>query len=88
MKGMTDKVGILHRDQSDPALQKTSNNFFVSGPLHGAIISQIFSFTETTKPYKIQLVPNIWITSFQQPVQISIGFLAAVASFQLVLKYK
>ena len=24
MKGMTDKVEILHRDQSDPTLQKTS----------------------------------------------------------------
>ena len=30
MKGVTEKVEILHRGQSDPALQKTSNNFFLS----------------------------------------------------------
>ena len=28
MKGMTDRVEILHRDQSDPALQKTSKQLF------------------------------------------------------------
>ena len=36
MKGVTEKVEILHRGQSDPALQKTSNNFFLSRPLLGA----------------------------------------------------
>ena len=59
MKGVAVKVEILHRDQSDPALEKTSNNFFDSCPLHGANISQIFSFTHTTGPYNIQLIPNI-----------------------------
>ena len=32
--------------------------FFHSRPLHGANISQIFSFTNTTKLHNIQLVPN------------------------------
>ena len=66
---------------------RLQNNFFVSRPLQGANISQIFSFTETTEPHEIQLVPNIWSTSFHQPVKISIDSFAAVASFQLVPKY-
>ena len=37
--------------------------------------------------HNIQLVPNIWSTSFHQPVKISNGSLAAVASFELVPKY-
>ena len=61
-------------------------NYFVSGPLHGANISQRFSFTKTTEPRNIQLVSNIWSTYFQ-PVKISIGSLAAVTSFELVPIY-
>ena len=68
-------------------LKRLQNNFFDSCPLHGANISQIFSFTHTTGPYNIQLVPNIWNTTFHQPVKISIDFLADFASFQLVPKY-
>ena len=48
---------------------------------------QIFPFTKTKEPLNIQLVPNIWSTSFHQPVKISIGSLVAGASFQLVPKY-
>ena len=68
-------------------LKRLQNNFFDSCPLHGANISQIFSFTHTTEPHNIQLVPNIWNTTFHQPVKISIDFLADFASFQLVPKY-
>ena len=69
-------------------LKRLQNNFFGSRPLHGANISQIFSFTQTTEPHNIQLVPNIWDTSFHQPVKIFINSLADFASFQLVPKYK
>ena len=68
-------------------LKRLQNNFFDSCPLHGANISQIFSFTHTTEPHNIQLVPNVWNTTFHQPVKISIDFLADFASFQLVPKY-
>ena len=67
--------------------KRLQNNFFNSRPLHGANISQIFPFTKTKEPHNIQLVPNIWSTSFHQPVKICIGSLAAGASFQLVPKY-
>ena len=67
--------------------KRLQNNFFVSSPLQGANISQIFLFTRTTEPHEIQLVLNIWSTSFDQPVKISIDSFAAVASFQLVTKY-
>ena len=53
MKGVTAKDENLHRSQSDPALEKTPSNFF------DANISEIFSFTKTTEPHNIQLVPNI-----------------------------
>ena len=33
MTGMTNRVEILHRHQSDPALQKTSKQFFFSAML-------------------------------------------------------
>ena len=60
MKGVTVKVNNLHRGKPNPALQKTlKKNFFHSRPLHGANISQIFSFTKTTEPHNYQLVPNI-----------------------------
>ena len=42
MKGMTDKVEILHRDQSDPALQKTSKQLFCQWPPSWLNISEIF----------------------------------------------
>ena len=58
-------------------------NFFVSRPLQGANISQIFS----AEPHEIQLVPNISSTSFLQPFKLSIESFAAVASFQLVPNY-
>ena len=64
--------------------KRLQNNFFLSRTLHRANISQIFSFTRTTEPHEIQLVLNIWSTSFDQPVKISIDSFAAVASFQLV----
>ena len=70
-----------------PIRHCSSRDFFVSCPLQGANISQISSFTKTTEPHEIQLVPNIWSTSFHQPVKISIDSFAAVASFQLVTKY-
>ena len=53
--------------------KRLQNNFFNSRPLHGANISQIFPFTKTKEPHNIQLVPNIWSTSFHQPVKIWIG---------------
>ena len=53
MKGMIDKVEILHRDQSDPTLQKTSDQLFFSRPRHCANISPQHS------THNIQLVPNI-----------------------------
>ena len=39
------------------------------------------------EPHNIQLVPNIWSTSFHQPVKSPIDSIAAVASIQLVPKY-
>ena len=55
-KGGTIKLENLHRVQSEPALEKTPKQFFDSRPLHGANISQIFSFTKTTDPHNIQLL--------------------------------
>ena len=88
MKGVTVKKLKTCTGGNQTLLLKTlQNNFFDSRLLRGANISQIFSFTKTTEPHKIQLVPNIWSTSFHQPVKISIDSFAAVASFQLVPKY-
>ena len=84
---MTEKVEILPEANQTLLFKRLQNNFFVSRPLEGANITQIFPFTKTTKPHEIQLVPNIWSTSFHQPVKISIDSFAAVASFQLVPKY-
>ena len=67
--------------------KRLQNNFFNSRPLPGANISQIFPFTKTREQTDIQVVPNIWNTSFHQLVKISIGSLAAGVSFQLVPKY-
>ena len=36
-------------------------------PIHSAKISQLLLFTRTTEPHSIQLVPNIWNTSFLEP---------------------
>ena len=68
--------------------RRLQNNFFHSRPLQGANISQISSFTRTTEPYNIKLVPNIWNTSFNQPAEISIDSSADVALIQLVPKYQ
>ena len=64
------------------------NNFLHSRPLHGAKISQIFSFTRTASSHNIQLVPNIQNTSFHIPVKSSIDSRAVVATIQLVPNYK
>ena len=84
---MTDKVEILHEAKQTLLFKRLQNNFFVSRPLQGANISQTFSFTKTTEPHEIQLVPIIWSTSFRQPIKISIGSIAAGASFQFVPKF-
>ena len=64
------------------------NNFLHSHPLHGAKISQIFSFIRTASSHNIQLVPNIQNTSFHIPVKSSIDSRAVVATIQLVPNYK
>ena len=64
------------------------NNFLHSRPLHGANISQIFSFTRTASSHNIQLVPNIQNTSFHIPVKSSIEPRAVVATIQFVPKYE
>ena len=56
-------------------------------PIHSANISQIFLFTTTKEPHNIQLVPDIWDTSFLLPVKKSFDSLVADVSFQLVPKY-
>ena len=68
--------------------KKLQNNNFHSRPIHGANISQIFSFTRTTSSHNIQLVPNIQNTSFHIPVKSSIDSRAVVATIQFVPKYK
>ena len=50
MKGMTDKVEILHRGQSDPALQTTVAPFMVQ-------ISP--KFLHLLEPHNIELIPII-----------------------------
>ena len=87
MKGGLCKLKFCTEANQTLLFKRLQNNFFDSCPLHGANISQIFSFTHTTEPHNIQLVPNIWNTTFHQPVKISIDFLADFASFQLVPKY-
>ena len=86
-RALLTKVKFCTKGNQTLLFNRFQNNFFVSRPLQGANISQIFSFTETTKPHEIQPVPNIWGISFHQPVRISIDSVATVASFQLVPKY-
>ena len=58
MKGMTDKVQILHRGQSDPALQKTSNNFFISRPPSWCkYLPNIYTYHLTPPKYLIHIPP-------------------------------
>ena len=81
MKEVTVKVEVLQRGQSDSSLPNTSKQPFSQSPPFRAQISTIFHSLE---PHNIQLVPNILSTSFHQPVKSLVGFIAAIASKQLV----
>ena len=88
MKGGLCKLKFCTEATQTLPFKSLQNNFLHSRPLHGAKISQIFSFTRTASSHNIQLVPNIQNTSFHIPVKSSIDSRAVVATIQLVPNYK
>ena len=57
--GVTVKVEILHRGQSDLLLKRTSKQPFSQSPYSWCKYLPNISFTRATEPNNIQLVPNI-----------------------------
>ena len=88
MKGGLCKLKFCTKATQTLPFESLQKNFLHSHPLHGANISQIFSFTRTASSHNIQLVPNIQNTSFHIPVKSSIEPRALVATIQFVPKYK
>ena len=88
MKGGLCKLKFCTEATQTLPFKSLQNNLLHSRPLHGANISQIFSFTRTASSHNIQLVPNIQNTSFHIPVKSSIDSRAVVATIQLVPNYK